>query len=69
MLSLIGGATLGVARKAKLIHVTVRLTAASMLSGLVQIVRHLHAREQAGKASKPKQSSAPPSKSPDLAEG
>lgn len=54
MLSLIGGATLGVARKAKLIHVTVRLTAASMLSGLVQIVRHLHAREQAGESVKAK---------------
>lgn len=54
MLSLIGGATLGVARKAKLIPVKVRLTAASMLSGLVQIVRHLHAREQAGERVKGK---------------
>lgn len=54
MLSLIGGATLGVARKAKLINVKVRLTAASMLSGLVQIVRHLHAREQAGERVKGK---------------
>lgn len=54
MLSLIGGATLGVARKAKLIHVKVRLTAASMLSGLVQIVRHLHVREQGGERVKGK---------------
>ena len=54
MLSLIGGATLGVARKAKLIHVKVRLTAASMLSGLVQIIKHLHAREQAGERVKGK---------------
>lgn len=54
MLSLIGGATLGVARKAKLINVKVRLTAASMLSGLVQIVKHLHAREQAGERVKGK---------------
>lgn len=54
MLSLIGGATLGVARKAKLINVKVRLTAASMISGLVQIVRHLHAREQAGERVKGK---------------
>lgn len=54
MLSLVGGATLGVARKAKLIHVKVRLTAASMLSGLVQIFKHLHAREHAGERVKGK---------------
>lgn len=68
-LSLIGGTTPGVARKAKLIHVKARLTAASMLSGLVQTFRHLHSREQAGNASKVKRSSAPPYQSPKLDEG